>query len=55
VADAVQYPSSDAAGFVTGQVTMIDGGRTLFAPRGYRRIDLASPAPVIGRPHAIAG
>lgn len=34
VADAVQYLASDAAGFVTGQVITIDGGRTLIDPAG---------------------
>jgi 7-alpha-hydroxysteroid dehydrogenase len=32
VSDAVQYLASDAAGFVTGQVITIDGGRTLIDP-----------------------
>jgi 7-alpha-hydroxysteroid dehydrogenase len=30
----VQYLASDAAGFVTGQVITIDGGRTLIDPAG---------------------
>jgi len=34
VADAVQSLASDAAGFVTGQVITIDGGRTLIDPAG---------------------
>lgn len=32
VADAVQFLCSDAAGFVTGQIMTIDGGRTLLDP-----------------------
>lgn len=32
VADAVQYLASDGAGFVTGQIITIDGGRTLLDP-----------------------
>ena len=32
VADAVQYLASEGAGFVTGQIITIDGGRTLIDP-----------------------
>jgi len=32
VADAAQFLSSDGAGFMTGQVMTIDGGRTLLDP-----------------------
>lgn len=32
VSDAVQYLASDAAGFVTGQVVTVDGGRSLIDP-----------------------
>lgn len=32
VADAVQYLASGAAGFVTGQIITVDGGRTLIDP-----------------------
>lgn len=32
LADAVQYLSSDGAGFVTGQIMTVDGGRTLLDP-----------------------
>ena len=32
VADAVQYLASEGAGFVTGQIVTIDGGRTLADP-----------------------
>jgi 7-alpha-hydroxysteroid dehydrogenase len=34
VSDAVQYLASDAAGFVTGQVITVDGGRTIIDPAG---------------------
>ncbi|MEM9579566.1 MAG: SDR family oxidoreductase [Pseudomonadota bacterium] len=32
LADAVQYLSSEGAGFVTGQILTVDGGRTLLDP-----------------------
>ena len=32
VSDAVQYLASDSAGFVTGQIITVDGGRTLIDP-----------------------
>jgi len=32
MSDAVQYLASDAAGFVTGQIITVDGGRTLIDP-----------------------
>jgi len=32
VSDAVQYLASEAAGFVTGQIITVDGGRTLIDP-----------------------
>lgn len=32
LAEAVQYLASDGAGFVTGEITTVDGGRTLIDP-----------------------
>lgn len=32
IADTVQYLASDGAGFVTGQIVTVDGGRTLLDP-----------------------
>ncbi|NNK78304.1 MAG: SDR family oxidoreductase [Litoreibacter sp.] len=32
IADAVQFLSSDAAGFITGQIMTVDGGRTMLDP-----------------------
>ena len=32
VAETVQYLASESAGFVTGQILTVDGGRTLIDP-----------------------